>query len=56
LDDAYDLRVPVIWWEDLFTDPRAVALKLSNVVDLDVDGLTEAITKGIAARGTVRAD
>ena len=56
LDDAHELRVPVIWWEDLFTDPRAVLRKLSNVVELDVDGLTLAIMKGIAARGTVKGD
>jgi hypothetical protein len=56
LADAQALQVPVIWWEDLFTDPRSVALKLSEVVDLDVDSLTDAITSGIAARGTVRAE
>lgn len=54
LKDAAALDVPVIWWEDLFTDPYAVVQTLGKVCDVDA-AMVGAITEKLASRELLKA-
>jgi hypothetical protein len=49
IESAELLGVPIIWWEDVFKDPRAVTKQLQDIYDVR-DSLTDDIIKSAARR------